>query len=161
MTSLLYLSGCYIRYHKRKLTILIAAITLVTWLPIALQSIVEQSAQHLLERAAQTPSGRASIPPSGVEVHGWVAPATAVAVGAQPLVPTGVSWAAKLLGRIRPSFPSSAKLGAGRVSTRRRHRAPGVVLADWAYLTEVASRHQTAAWSRLVVGTARDNHWSP
>ena len=118
-------------------------------------------ASRTVERAAETPSGRASIPPSGVEVHGWAAPATAVAVEAQPLVSPRVSWAARLLGLIRHSFPSRAKLGAGRVSTRRRHRAPGVVLADWAYLTEVASRHQTAAWSRLVVGTARDNHWSP
>lgn len=55
MHDLLYLSGQYIRYHKLKLAVLIFAITLVSWLPIAVQSIVDQTASQLLARAESTP----------------------------------------------------------------------------------------------------------
>jgi putative ABC transport system permease protein len=55
MHDLLYLSGRYIRYHKLKLAVLIFAITLVSWLPIAVQSIVDQTASQLLARAESTP----------------------------------------------------------------------------------------------------------
>ena len=55
MHDLLYLSGQYIRYHKLKLAVLIFAITLVSWLPIAVQSIVDQTASQLLVRAESTP----------------------------------------------------------------------------------------------------------
>lgn len=55
MTDLLYLSGQYIRHHKIKLGVLVFAITLVSWLPIAIQSIVEQTASQLLQRAETTP----------------------------------------------------------------------------------------------------------
>ena len=55
MYDLLYLSGQYVRYHKLKLSILVVAITLVTWLPIAVQSIVDQTASQLLARAESTP----------------------------------------------------------------------------------------------------------
>ncbi|HEB27228.1 MAG TPA: hypothetical protein ENI05_05555 [Porticoccus sp.] len=55
MNNIFYLSGQYIRYHKAKLLTLIFAITLVTWLPIAIQSIVDQTAEQLLLRADNTP----------------------------------------------------------------------------------------------------------
>jgi putative ABC transport system permease protein len=55
MSDLLYLSGQYIRHHKNKLLILIFAITLVSWLPIAIQTIVDQTAEQLLDRANNTP----------------------------------------------------------------------------------------------------------
>ena len=54
MSDLLYLSGQYIRYHKNKLLILIFAITLASWLPLAIQIIVEQTARQLLDRADNT-----------------------------------------------------------------------------------------------------------
>ncbi len=119
-------------------------------------------ASRTVERASETSVGRASIPPSGVELHGWAAPATAVAVGAQPLVQPRVSWAARLLGRVRHPFPSRVKLAAGHTSVRPRRRAPGVVPADWAYLTEIAPRLHAGAWTRLVIARGRgDLHRSP
>ena len=55
MRDLLYLSLQYVRHHRMKLLVLIFAITLVSWLPVAIQSIVEQTAEQLLERAESTP----------------------------------------------------------------------------------------------------------
>ncbi|MEH6593456.1 MAG: ABC transporter permease [Halioglobus sp.] len=55
MTDLLYISLQYIRHHRIKLLVLTFAITLVSWLPVAIQSIVEQTAQQLLQRAHSTP----------------------------------------------------------------------------------------------------------
>ena len=55
MKDLLYLSLQYIRHHRAKLTVLTLAITLVSWLPIAIQSIVDQTAAQLLQRAHTTP----------------------------------------------------------------------------------------------------------
>jgi putative ABC transport system permease protein len=55
MGDLLYLSGQYIRHHKLKLGVLIFAITLVGWLPIAAQIIVDQTASQLMARADSTP----------------------------------------------------------------------------------------------------------
>ena len=55
MKDLLYLSLQYICHHRVKLLVLTLAITLVGWLPIAIQSIVDQTAQQLLARADQTP----------------------------------------------------------------------------------------------------------
>ena len=55
MNDLLYLSWQYIRHHKNKLLILIFAITLVSWLPIAIKSVVDQTAAQLLDRANSTP----------------------------------------------------------------------------------------------------------
>ena len=53
--DLLYLSLQYVRCHRAKLAVLTLAITLVSWLPIAIQSMVEQTAQQLLARADNTP----------------------------------------------------------------------------------------------------------
>ncbi len=53
--DLLYLSLQYLRAHRIKLLVLTFAITLVTWLPVAIQSIVDQTAEQLLQRAEQTP----------------------------------------------------------------------------------------------------------
>jgi putative ABC transport system permease protein len=55
MRDLLYLSLQYISHHRVKLLVLTFAITLVTWLPLAIQSIVEQTAEQLLDRAKSTP----------------------------------------------------------------------------------------------------------
>jgi putative ABC transport system permease protein len=55
MSDLLYLSAQYIRHHRAKLAVLVAAITLVCWLPLAIQSIVDQTAQQMLARAQSTP----------------------------------------------------------------------------------------------------------
>lgn len=55
MRDLLYLSAHYIRHHRVKLLVLTLAITLVSWLPIAIQSIVDQTARQLSQRAENTP----------------------------------------------------------------------------------------------------------
>ncbi len=55
MKDLLYLSWQYVRYHRMKLLVLTLAITLVAWLPLAIQSIVDQTAEQLQERAQITP----------------------------------------------------------------------------------------------------------
>ena len=55
MSELLYLSLQYIRHHRAKLGALTLAITLVTWLPLAIQSMVDQTAEQLLARADSTP----------------------------------------------------------------------------------------------------------
>lgn len=55
MMDLLYLSLQYIRHHRGKLLVLTLAITLVSWLPVAIQSIVDQTAEQLLQRAERTP----------------------------------------------------------------------------------------------------------
>jgi len=55
VSDLLYLSAQYIRHHRVKLLVLTFAITLVSWLPIAIQSIVDQTAEQLLQRADDTP----------------------------------------------------------------------------------------------------------
>ena len=55
MKDLLYLSVNYIRHHRVKLLVLTLAITLVSWLPIAIQSIVDQTARQLSQRAERTP----------------------------------------------------------------------------------------------------------
>jgi putative ABC transport system permease protein len=53
--DLLYLGVNYIRHHRVKLLVLTLAITLVSWLPIAIQSIVDQTARQLSQRAERTP----------------------------------------------------------------------------------------------------------
>lgn len=55
MKDLLYLGLQYARHHRLKVLVLTVAITLVIWLPIAIQSIVEQTAAQLLQRAQTTP----------------------------------------------------------------------------------------------------------
>ena len=55
MTDLFYISLQYIRHHRVKLAVLTLAITLVGWLPLAIQSMVDQTAEQLLGRANSTP----------------------------------------------------------------------------------------------------------
>ena len=55
MKDLLYLSLQYIRHHRVKLAVLSLAITLVCWLPLAIQGMVDQTAEQLLQRADTTP----------------------------------------------------------------------------------------------------------
>ena len=54
MTDLLYLSLQYIHHHRLKLAVLSLAITLVLWLPLAIQGMVDQTADQLLQRANST-----------------------------------------------------------------------------------------------------------
>jgi putative ABC transport system permease protein len=50
-----YLAWRYIVRHRRKVSVLVAAITLALWLPLAIQIMVDRTAEQLLERAQQTP----------------------------------------------------------------------------------------------------------
>ncbi|MCJ8318350.1 MAG: ABC transporter permease [Colwellia sp.] len=55
MNDILYISGQYIRHHRKKLMLLVGAVALVIWLPIAIYTIVQQTSVQLLSRAEQTP----------------------------------------------------------------------------------------------------------
>ena len=55
MSDLLYLSLRYIQHHRLKIAVLTLAITLVCWLPIAIQTMVNKTAEELLNRAQTTP----------------------------------------------------------------------------------------------------------
>ncbi len=55
MSDTLYLAWRYVSYHHWKTLILTLAITLVVFLPAALNILVERSAQQLLARAESTP----------------------------------------------------------------------------------------------------------
>ena len=55
MGDLFYLGARYISHHRVKLLVLTFAITLVSWLPVAIQIIVDQTAEQLLKRAEDTP----------------------------------------------------------------------------------------------------------
>jgi putative ABC transport system permease protein len=51
----LFLAWQYLKYHRLRTAVLIAAITLVIYLPVALHVVVEQSSAQLSERAQATP----------------------------------------------------------------------------------------------------------
>jgi len=53
--EVLYLAWRYLLYHKLKTAILVASVTLIIYLPIGLNVLVEQSAAQLSDRAAATP----------------------------------------------------------------------------------------------------------
>ncbi|MGB3564025.1 MAG: ABC transporter permease [Thermoanaerobaculia bacterium] len=55
MKDVLYLAWRYLAYHRIKSAILIAAITLIVFLPVGLNVIVGQSAEELTARADATP----------------------------------------------------------------------------------------------------------
>ncbi len=55
MREVLYLAWRYLLYHKLKTAILVASVTLIIYLPIGLQVLVQQSAEQLNQRAAATP----------------------------------------------------------------------------------------------------------
>lgn len=55
MKDILYLAWRYLAYHRIKSAILIAAITLIVFLPVGLNVIVGQSAEELTARADATP----------------------------------------------------------------------------------------------------------
>ena len=55
MNDTLYLAWRYLAYNRIKTGILIASITLITYLPIGLRVIVDQSAEELTARAVATP----------------------------------------------------------------------------------------------------------
>ena len=55
MKDMLYLAWRYVLYHRWKTLILVLAITLVVFLPAALNVLIERSAQQLTARAENTP----------------------------------------------------------------------------------------------------------
>ena len=55
MTDSLYLAWRYIAYHKINTTILVVAITLILYLPVALKTVVKSCEQQLMARAVSTP----------------------------------------------------------------------------------------------------------
>jgi putative ABC transport system permease protein len=55
MKNVLYLAWRYLRWHRWKALILVTAITLVLYLPMGLQQVVEQTARDMAARADATP----------------------------------------------------------------------------------------------------------
>jgi len=55
MFDSLYIAGQYIRYNKIKTTVLVACITLISFLPLALQLLLNESERQLMSRAVTTP----------------------------------------------------------------------------------------------------------
>jgi len=55
MNDILYMAWRYLRYHWIKTAVLLASISLVLFLPLGLQVIVQQGAETLTARAASTP----------------------------------------------------------------------------------------------------------
>lgn len=55
MSDMLYLAWRYVSYHRWKTLILVLAITLVVFLPAALNVLIDRSAQQLMARAESTP----------------------------------------------------------------------------------------------------------
>ena len=55
MHDVLYLAWRYLVYHRLKTAILVTSITLIIYLPIGLNVVVEQSGEHLTARAEATP----------------------------------------------------------------------------------------------------------
>jgi len=55
MSDVLYLAWRYLLYHRLKTAILVTSIMLIMYLPIGLNVVVEQSAEHLTARAEATP----------------------------------------------------------------------------------------------------------
>ena len=55
MIDSLYLAWTYLRFHKVKTTILVTSITLIVYLPAAIDALVSESAEQLRDRAAATP----------------------------------------------------------------------------------------------------------
>jgi putative ABC transport system permease protein len=50
-----YLAWRYLQFHKGKTVVLVAVLTLITYLPLAVQMLVHGSAAHMLARARATP----------------------------------------------------------------------------------------------------------
>jgi len=55
MTDSLYIAWCYLQHHKVKTALLLAAITLIVYLPAGINVLVDESAEQLRSRAVSTP----------------------------------------------------------------------------------------------------------
>jgi len=55
VSGVFYLAWQYLRWHRWKASILVAAVTLVLYLPLGLQLVVEQTARDMNARADATP----------------------------------------------------------------------------------------------------------
>jgi len=55
MRDVLFLAWRYLVYHRFKTVILVVSIMLIVYLPVGLNAVVEQSAEHLTARAGATP----------------------------------------------------------------------------------------------------------
>ena len=51
----LYLAWCYLRLHRMKTLILVAAIATISFLPVGLNVLVAKSGEELMARAESTP----------------------------------------------------------------------------------------------------------
>jgi putative ABC transport system permease protein len=50
-----YLAWRYLQFHKGKMAVLVAVLTLITCLPLAVRMLVHGSTAHMLARARSTP----------------------------------------------------------------------------------------------------------
>ena len=55
MRGSLYLAWQYVRHHRATTAVLIASITLIVYLPAALEVIIDNAEQHFRSRAKSTP----------------------------------------------------------------------------------------------------------
>ncbi|MCK5203145.1 MAG: hypothetical protein KAR15_04710, partial [Desulfobacterales bacterium] len=55
MIDSLYIAWKYVRFNKIKTATLVACITLISFLPVSLEILLEESEQHLISRALSTP----------------------------------------------------------------------------------------------------------
>jgi len=55
MRDILYLAWRYLAYHKVKSVVLVTCVTVIVYLPVGLDILVNRSAEHLTARAAATP----------------------------------------------------------------------------------------------------------
>ena len=55
MTDVVYLAWCYLRHNRARTALLTASITLILFLPAALQVLVSKAARDLTDRAGRTP----------------------------------------------------------------------------------------------------------
>ena len=53
----LYVAWQYLRFHKVKAVVLVAALTLITFLPLAVHILVRASEVQMLDRSRATPLG--------------------------------------------------------------------------------------------------------
>ena len=55
MNSVLYLAWRYLSFNRWKTAVLVTAITVIIFLPLALELVLERSSEQLTARAASTP----------------------------------------------------------------------------------------------------------
>ena len=142
MTDLFYISLQYIRHHRVKLAVLTLAITLVGWLPLAIQSMVDQTAEQLLGRANSTPLVIGA--PGSPLFHGphWQV------LGTHALGPAH----ARAPGTPGPAAPLRAAVEAGPGDAEVAERVEEAKSRVRNYFESIISREQGRGRVRAVVG---------